>query len=347
MVLESAGGRHVLGEFKSSSFELLNNGEKLAKVLAEVSRKSGFSVKMKIHKFSPYGITAIAVLGQSHVIVHTFPEFKHMSVDAYSCVGDPNRIIDGLKKRLKLKELNVRELDRRQKIEDVKSDLIVHEMSKGYYYEYKIYKMLLDKKSEYQRIRVVRNKTFGKMLFLDDDLQFSESDERVYNQEITRNVPKGASVLLFGGDGSVTKDLLKAGVSNVIVVERDLELVKACSMSFAGVKAAFSNRRVKLVFDDALDYISKKDGKFDAVLLDMIPSAMGMADKEFYGKFLPQAHKLVVKNGVLSFQLCSIYQNELVGRVKRILGRHFRKVGVSQRWIPSYGTLYNFVHAFK
>jgi S-adenosylmethionine decarboxylase proenzyme len=37
------------------------------------------------HHFSPYGVTAVIVIAESHLAVHTWPEFKYAAVDLFTC----------------------------------------------------------------------------------------------------------------------------------------------------------------------------------------------------------------------------------------------------------------------
>ena len=39
------------------------------------------------HKFSPHGVTAIALLAESHMSIHTWPEHGYAAIDIYTC-GD-------------------------------------------------------------------------------------------------------------------------------------------------------------------------------------------------------------------------------------------------------------------
>jgi S-adenosylmethionine/arginine decarboxylase-like enzyme len=42
-------------------------------------------VKEVIHKFQPSGITLVYILSQSHLAIHTWPEYKTIHVDLVSC----------------------------------------------------------------------------------------------------------------------------------------------------------------------------------------------------------------------------------------------------------------------
>lgn len=51
---------------------------------------AGFDVLQWIeHKFEPYGYTALWLLGESHLAVHTFPEHGKAYLELSSCVRPP------------------------------------------------------------------------------------------------------------------------------------------------------------------------------------------------------------------------------------------------------------------
>ncbi len=41
------------------------------------------------HKFHPQGITVVAIIAESHIAIHTFPEKNLLTVDIFCC--NPNR----------------------------------------------------------------------------------------------------------------------------------------------------------------------------------------------------------------------------------------------------------------
>lgn len=48
---------------------------------------AGFTIKKQIeHQFEPYGYTALWLLGESHLAVHTFPEEKRSYIELSSCI---------------------------------------------------------------------------------------------------------------------------------------------------------------------------------------------------------------------------------------------------------------------
>ena len=63
------------------------------------------------HKFSPQGVSGVAVLAESHISVHTWPEIGYGAFDVFMC-GDaePWRAVDVLKSAFATDDVRVREL---------------------------------------------------------------------------------------------------------------------------------------------------------------------------------------------------------------------------------------------
>ncbi|MDA7424490.1 adenosylmethionine decarboxylase [Thalassococcus lentus] len=65
------------------------------------------------HKFSPQGVSGVAVLAESHISVHTWPEIGYGAFDVFMC-GDaqPWKAVDVLAKAFETADIRVRELKR-------------------------------------------------------------------------------------------------------------------------------------------------------------------------------------------------------------------------------------------
>jgi S-adenosylmethionine decarboxylase len=63
------------------------------------------------HKFSPQGVSGVAVLAESHISVHTWPEIGYGAFDVFMCgEADPWRAVDVLKAAFSTGDVRVREL---------------------------------------------------------------------------------------------------------------------------------------------------------------------------------------------------------------------------------------------
>ena len=63
------------------------------------------------HKFSPQGVSGVAVLAESHISVHTWPEIGYGAFDVFMCGdADPWRAVDVLKAAFHTDDVRVKEL---------------------------------------------------------------------------------------------------------------------------------------------------------------------------------------------------------------------------------------------
>lgn len=79
-------GRHLLLELYDCSLEVLNNPEAVRAALVEAARRAEATiVDVVFHEFSPFGISGVVVIAESHLSIHTWPEYGYAAVDIFSC----------------------------------------------------------------------------------------------------------------------------------------------------------------------------------------------------------------------------------------------------------------------
>jgi S-adenosylmethionine decarboxylase len=108
-------GRHVLAEFYWCSPEVLNNTVKIEKLMVDAALEAGAEVKEVIfHQFSPQGVSGVVVISESHLAVHTWPEFGYAAVDVFTCGStvDPWVSCYYLKNQLISKRMVAKEIKR-------------------------------------------------------------------------------------------------------------------------------------------------------------------------------------------------------------------------------------------
>jgi S-adenosylmethionine decarboxylase len=71
-------------------------------------------LSMKFHKFSNYGgISGVAIIEESHITIHTWPEYKYAAIDIFLCANkDPYRAIPVFKKVFKPENIQTIEMKR-------------------------------------------------------------------------------------------------------------------------------------------------------------------------------------------------------------------------------------------
>ena len=111
----NALGRHLLLELKDCNKEVLNDLEFLKNFLHEIAEKIGATVvNQAFHKFSPQGISAVVLIAESHICIHTWPEYNYASVDIFTCGNsiEPKDAINLIVEKLEAKESSFIELKR-------------------------------------------------------------------------------------------------------------------------------------------------------------------------------------------------------------------------------------------
>jgi S-adenosylmethionine decarboxylase len=71
-------------------------------------------LSIDLHEFSPNGgISGAAILKESHISIHTWPEYEYAAMDIFVCgTIDPNKAIPVLKKGFKPDNIQVVEIKR-------------------------------------------------------------------------------------------------------------------------------------------------------------------------------------------------------------------------------------------
>ena len=78
--------KHILIELYRCDFEKLNDESFLRCALNRAAKLAKATVLNLIsNKFEPQGVTAIALLAESHISIHTWPESNYSAVDIFTC----------------------------------------------------------------------------------------------------------------------------------------------------------------------------------------------------------------------------------------------------------------------
>ena len=84
----NALGRHLLMELKDCNGEVLDDVDALKDALLTAANEAGATVlDESFHRFSPHGISAVVIIAESHLFIHTWPEYGYAAADIFTC-GD-------------------------------------------------------------------------------------------------------------------------------------------------------------------------------------------------------------------------------------------------------------------
>ncbi|MGE5530221.1 MAG: adenosylmethionine decarboxylase [Patescibacteria group bacterium] len=106
-------GAHVLADFWGCQPEKLDDAGLLMQALRHSARMARMTILgEEAHKFEPQGFTAMLLLAESHISIHTYPEKGYAAIDVFTC-GDglAQKAIEHLKEVLEpvhVKEVTVK-----------------------------------------------------------------------------------------------------------------------------------------------------------------------------------------------------------------------------------------------
>ncbi|MBM5807093.1 MAG: adenosylmethionine decarboxylase [Cyanobacteria bacterium M_surface_10_m2_179] len=81
-------GKHCILELYNCSASKLNDEAFLRSTITQAVHQAGATLLHLIsHRFDPQGITGLALLAESHLSIHTWPESGYAAVDVFTC-GD-------------------------------------------------------------------------------------------------------------------------------------------------------------------------------------------------------------------------------------------------------------------
>ncbi len=108
-------GRHLLMELFDCNREAISSLEVVKSAMVEAAKRAQATiVDVVFHEFNPFGISGVVVIAESHLAIHTWPEYCYAAVDVFSC-GDtlqPEVAANYLVEQFGADRVNVVELQR-------------------------------------------------------------------------------------------------------------------------------------------------------------------------------------------------------------------------------------------
>ena len=302
-------------------------------------------VNIAKYEFSPQGLTMVALLKESHMSFHTFPEEGIISFDFFTCGKiSPNVSLDILKEEIQYTSIVKKEFSR---------DTIHHYpdiySSEGHQKSYVVEEIIKCFKSEQgQFIEIMKLKEFGNALFIDNELQVAESDEKLYsstfvNSSLQLSGHNHSAAIIGGGDGGVARECIKNGFDYVDWFELDKEVVECCQKYLPEVfKNINKSNNVNCIWGDAFTNIKGSENeKYDHLFIDLNddPYCISLAEKN-----IEEIRRIVKKNGVITVQVGSQHKKpKQVESWIATLSQHFGNTKLSEVFIPSFDCTWNFV----
>lgn len=357
-------GSHVLADISGSTSPLLNDGQGLEDLLARAARAVGATVLSRHHHaFAPQGVTAVVILAESHVSIHTWPEWGGATLDAYTCgPSDPERLVDLVIEGLA--PTNVRRATVPRVVPggpDEPAFRFAEFITPADRYEHDLTEVYASGSTDYQEYLIGRSETWGRMLVLDGVVQSTEADEFIYHEGIVHPAcyaaalaaPLRDALILGGGEGACLREVLRwRSLEQATMVDIDAEVVAACREYLPKHHmGAFDDPRVRVAHDDAVAFLrSLPDACLDVVVSDMTdPIEGGPSTFCFTVEYFTEIARILRPHGVLAVQAgpASPIEVALHAKVIRTMGAVFPFVIPYAVDAPCYGRDLGFVIASK
>ena len=111
----NALGRHLLIELQDCDSEVLNDLSFLREAMVTAAIDCGAVVLGEsFHHFNPQGVSGVVVIAESHLSIHTWPEYGYAAVDIFTCGTsvEPEKAAEVLIAKLRSKNHSLMEIPR-------------------------------------------------------------------------------------------------------------------------------------------------------------------------------------------------------------------------------------------
>ncbi|MDC0231078.1 polyamine aminopropyltransferase [Aureispira] len=332
--MPDALGRHILVEFFGCSASILNDVICIEEAMVSAAKTANATViNSTFHHFSPYGVSGVVVIQESHLAIHAWPEYQYAAVDIFTCGNEvqPWVAYDFLKQAFEASHGSSMEIKRGQ-IELLKrinvnyltescnssTEKLSPQFKRDVWFTDKdenialslrhTGKILYNKQSDYQKVRIFESYAFGKTLAIDDMVMVTEKDEFIYHEMIAHipvfihGNPKRVLVI-GGGDGGTIRELFRhSSIEKVVMVEIDDKVVEASKLHLPQLACEFDNPKLELHIMDGIQYMKDcEDEDFDLIIIDG-SDPEGPAKGLFSYDFYKDVYRVLKPEGILNLQ---------------------------------------------
>ncbi len=330
--LTNSLGRHILVEFFDCDAAILNDTNLIEASMLEAARLAKATIiNSNFHHFSPFGVSGVVVVQESHLAIHTWPEYGYAAVDIFTCghTISPWVAYRYLQTAFKAANGSALEINRGQTELMKPHDLdflntvanpnaaTKQDKQESFWFEDRVENMglstqcrslLFRQQSPFQLVQVFDTYNFGKMLTIDTMVMCTEKDEFIYHEMITHpamllhHCPKKILVI-GGGDGGTVRELLRHdSVEQIIMVEIDKVVVDACRQFLPQIAHQLDNPKLNLVIGDGIEFVKNAAPEsFDVVIIDG-SDPVGPAEGLFSTAFFNNVRNCLKPDGILALQ---------------------------------------------
>jgi spermidine synthase len=306
-------GRHAICEFWGASN--LDSVEVAERALRDAAAAGGITlIEVFVHQFSPHGVSGIAVIAESHLALHTWPEHDYVAADFFTCGenADLDAVIDVLREAYAAERVECRFLTRGVPSLAGTDRFEEFEPGSASHASYDVLTVLEQRRTQYQELMLFESPRLGRVLALDGIVQMTDLDTYVYHEMLahpalfSHPAPRAVAVV-GGGDVYLVAEILKhPGIERVYLLELDEEVVQVASKHYVVAREALKDPRVEVRPGDAFDSITELAGRLDVIMVDLT-DPIGPAARLFEPGFYSLCERALRADGFLVAQTESFH----------------------------------------
>jgi spermidine synthase len=299
-------GRALIAELSGCPPLLLNDVALIEHRLVAAARASRATViNVSFHHFAPFGVSGVVVIQESHIAIHSWPEYGYAALDIFTCgqTIDPWVIYREVAAALEAQQASATEVVRGPRslltpqqlpghgalgplgpagalpapatrravwFTELQSAIAVSLRHSG--------QPLCKRRSPHQLIEIYDTAAYGRMLVLDGLVASTEYDEFIYHEmmvhpaALVHPCPRRA-LILGGGDGGIARELARyPELDEIVVVEQDEQVLAVAREFLPALSRGLLDPRVRVEIGDSLRYLHEAEAEsFDLVLCDIQP----------------------------------------------------------------------------
>jgi S-adenosylmethionine decarboxylase proenzyme len=108
-------GRQIVVEYYGCNPGTLNDVAFIKRAMRGAALAAGATIVTEaFHMFNPHGVSGVVVIAESHLAIHTWPEYGYAAVDLFTCGDDvdPDEAFMHLKEQLEADTFSAFEMKR-------------------------------------------------------------------------------------------------------------------------------------------------------------------------------------------------------------------------------------------
>jgi spermidine synthase len=230
-----------------------------------------------------------------------------------------------------------------------KSEYLLYSPYRGLHLAYHAKRVCFSGRSEFQQIDIIDNDAYGRMLFLDHNLQHTAYDAPIFNQALCgraiRNKVRRVIVLGGGSGQTLLRLLASKSLRHITLAEIDRMLIDSCVRYIRGVKRAFNDSRVNIQIADAFTYLHSTDAHFDAAIIDLTEKPLHMSSSTLSLLYEDINEKCEGRCSQYVGSSVELAHTELRRLALKLSKKILSRVMFEDVFIPSFGAPHTFIHA--